>query len=70
MQTKQGTGAQAPKRKDKTMQYIITYSSDRARHIDDWTEEVYNDQEKAEQTALDLLYSGYYVTLYEQDNAN
>lgn len=52
------------------MQYIITYSSDRARHIDDWTEEVYNDQEKAEQTALDLLYSGYYVTLYEQDNAN
>ena len=45
------------------MQYIITYSSDRQKPIDSWTEEVYTDKEKAEQTALDLLYYGFYVTL-------
>lgn len=45
--------------------FIIAYSSDRVRPIDDWTEEDYDDREKAEQTALDLLYSGFYVRLDE-----
>ena len=52
------------------MQYIITYSSDRQRPIDSWTYEVYTDKEKAEQTMLDLLYTGFYVRLDEQDSAD
>ena len=49
------------------MQYIITYSSDRQRPIDSWTEEVYTDKEKAEQTAIELLYTGFYVRLDEEE---
>lgn len=49
------------------MAFIITYSADTYRPIDNWTEEFYEDREKAEQTALDLLYSGFYVSLHEQE---
>lgn len=47
------------------MGYILTYSSDRKRPIDDWTYEVYTDKDEAEQTALELLYCGFYVRLEE-----
>lgn len=48
------------------MAYTITYSADRNKPIDAWTEEVFENQDEAEQTALELLYSGFYVSLDEQ----
>ena len=52
------------------MQYIITYSSDTQKPINDWTEEVYTDKDKAEETALDLLFYGFYVRLDTQEIAD
>ena len=49
------------------MKYIITYSVDRKKPIDKWTEEVYTDKDEAEQTALELLYYGFYVKLDESE---
>ena len=49
------------------MRYIITYSNDTTKHSDDWTEEIYTSKEEAEQTALDLLYCGFYVKLDEME---
>jgi hypothetical protein len=49
------------------MKYIITYSMDSNKYINDWTEEVYTDKDKAEQTAIELLYCGFYVRLDESE---
>lgn len=47
------------------MKIIVSYSADLYRSADSWNEEEYDNRDEAEQSALDLLYSGYYVSLAE-----
>lgn len=49
------------------MTFIISYSADSNRPTESWTEEVHKNRDEAEQAALELLYSGYYVRLDEQE---
>ena len=49
------------------MQIVISYSSDRNKPRDQWTEETYTDREQAEAVAIDLLYCGFYLRIEEHE---